>query len=223
MTEIEATELTPPSVEGVLRGARSRRRRRLTLGMVGTVFLVALGGGGTVIASSLLAEERESSAILSVDVGRPVAGTGPGVVVTEGVTRGQIWRTRTTAGSDGGLCAFDVNPVTDEAGGGSCGGPVTVNGVVVPDVIKVSWGGSASDNHDGSWSYQVLGTTTPDVARVRLTWDGVKEPIMLTAVPLNKDRNVFTLMIVAEGGPPKFDLVGLDANGQRFPSIDPPE
>lgn len=223
MTEIQETEMIPPSVEEVVRGARSKRRRRLTLGVSATAFLVAVGGGGTVIASSVLDEDGESSEIIAVDAGRPVAGSEPGVVVIEGVTRGHVWRVRSYVQPDGWLCHYNVDPVTNAPQTGSCAGPPTRDGVVVPDVLKVNWSGSSIDNHDGTWTYQVRGTTAADVARLRLTWKGAKEPVMLTAAPLTKDKNTFVAMITAEAGSPKFELVPLDANGLPFGSIDPPE
>ncbi|OPC79617.1 hypothetical protein B4N89_00445 [Embleya scabrispora] len=223
MKEIQETEMTPPSVEEVVRGAGSKRRRRFTLGVSATAFVLAVAGGGTVIASSVLDEDGESSAIIAVDAGRPVPGAEPGVVIIEGVTRGQVWRTRTEVHPDGKVCHLDLDPVTNAPGAGACAGPPMRDGVVVPDVLKVNWSGISTDNHDGTWSYEVMGTTAADVARVRLTWKGAREPVMLTAAPMTKDKNAFSAMITAEAGSPKFELVPLDANGLPFGSIDPPE
>ncbi|WP_424638473.1 hypothetical protein [Embleya sp. AB8] len=223
MTEFEETTMTPPSVDEVVRGARSKRRRRLTLGTFGTVFLVAVGGGGTVIASSVLDEHGESSAIIAVDAGRPVPSAEPGVVVIEGVTRGKVWRTRSFVRPDGWVCSFDADPVTNAQQGGGCASPPTRDGVVVPDVMKVNWTGSSTNNHDGTWSYEVRGTTSPEVAQLRVTWKGAKEPVMLTAAPMTKDKNAFTVVITADAGSPNFALVPLDSNGAPFGSIDPPK
>ncbi|WP_406278671.1 hypothetical protein [Embleya sp. NBC_00896] len=213
MAEIETAELRVPGAEEVIRAGKARgKRRRLLLASAVSACVLA-GGGGTVIASSIVDENGESSAIISVDPGTTLPSTEPGSVVTEGTTRGQVWRIRSYLRADGMFCQREIEP-TGVEGGGAC--------YQRNPGERMNWSGSTEPNPDGTWSYQLNGTTSTAVDHLRITWDGAQAPVVVRSAPMTADIRVFHARVTAEGGSPKFTVTGYDAADRQLPSIDPP-
>jgi hypothetical protein len=221
MKEIEMADPVPPTVAAVMGRIKEKRRRRWVFGGAVAALLLT-GGAGTVIASSMVDENGESSAIISVDPGHAVPSGASGVVLTEGTTKGRVWQVRSFIDERGYLCHRELDPVTKADGMGACG-----SFSIGPDnkvtVDRINWSGSSLPNGDGTWTYEVNGNTSNEVDHVELSWKGAAGPVVMTATQLSPEIRVFHAKITAQAGSPKFSIKPFDASGKPFGSIDPPK
>ncbi|GCD98426.1 hypothetical protein [Embleya hyalina] len=215
MAEIEAARLTPPTADAAIRGSRKRRWRGLTFGAA-TVTALVSAGGGAVIAGGVLDENGNSTDIVSVDAGTRPPGAGPDIVGA-GVVAGKPWKFRAWTEGPERICFEDVERQVF----GFSKACDTIPGRTARDKAndRNRFGGGGGlgpvEGEKDLYAAAFQAEVSPDVAYLKVTWKGAKEPLVIHPVQIDPDTRAYVLVVTARGANPAYTLKAYDAAGRE--------